>query len=53
MTVLTYAGIGARATSASTLADMTVIARWLARTRVPAVVRRPNLTPQNHAKSIS
>ena len=36
MTALTYAGIGARATPASTLADMTVIARWLARTPVPA-----------------
>ena len=36
MTALTYAGIGARATPASTLADMTVIARWLARTREPA-----------------
>ena len=36
MTALTYAGIGARATPSSVLADMTVIARWLARTRVPA-----------------
>ena len=36
MTALTYAGIGARATPTAVLADMTVIARWLARTRVPA-----------------
>ena len=36
MTALTYAGIGARATPSSVLADMTVIAGWLARTRVPA-----------------
>ena len=36
MTALTYAGIGARATPSSVCADMTVIARWLARTRVPA-----------------
>ena len=36
MTALTYAGIGARATPSSVLADMTVIARWLARTRAPA-----------------
>ena len=32
MTTLTYAGIGARATPASVLADMTVMAGWLART---------------------
>ncbi len=32
MTTLTYAGIGARATPSSVLADMTVIAGWLART---------------------
>ena len=36
MSTLTYAGIGARATPSSVRADMTVIARWLARTRVPA-----------------
>ena len=36
MTAFTYAGIGARATPSSVLVDMTVIARWLARTRVPA-----------------
>ena len=36
MPILTYAGIGARATPSSVLADMTVMARWLARTRVPA-----------------
>ena len=36
MTALTYAGIGARATPSSVLADMTVMAGWLARTRVPA-----------------
>ena len=36
MTALTYAGIGARATPSSVRADMTVIAGWLARTRVPA-----------------
>ena len=36
MTALTYAGIGVRATLSSVLADMTVIARWLARTRAPA-----------------
>ena len=35
MTALTYAGIGARATPSSVRADMTVIAGWLARTRVP------------------
>ena len=33
MATLVYAGIGARATPASTLADMTVMAGWLARTR--------------------
>ncbi len=32
MTTLIYAGIGARATPASVLADMTVISEWLART---------------------
>ena len=32
MTTLTYAGIGARATPAAVLADMTVMAGWLART---------------------
>ena len=32
MATLTYAGIGARATPASVLADMTVMAGWLART---------------------
>ena len=32
MATLTYAGIGARATPATILADMTVMARWLART---------------------
>ena len=32
MTTLTYAGIGARATPTSVLADMTVMAGWLART---------------------
>ena len=32
MTTLVYAGIGSRGTPASTLADMTVIAGWLART---------------------
>ncbi len=32
MATLTYAGIGARATPASVLTDMTVIAEWLART---------------------
>ena len=32
MPILTYAGIGARATPSSVLADMTVIAGWLART---------------------
>ena len=32
MTALTYAGIGARATPSSVLADMAVIAGWLART---------------------
>ena len=32
MTTLTYAGIGARATPSSVLADMTVMAGWLART---------------------
>ena len=32
MATLVYAGIGARATPASTLADMTVMAEWLART---------------------
>ena len=32
MTTLTYAGIGARATPSSVLADMAVIAGWLART---------------------
>ena len=32
MATLTYAGIGARATPASLLADMTVMAGWLART---------------------
>ena len=32
MTTLIYAGIGARATPASVLADLTVIAEWLART---------------------
>ena len=32
MNTLTYAGIGARATPASVLADMTVMAGWLART---------------------
>ena len=32
MTVLLYAGIGARATPAAVLADMTVMAGWLART---------------------
>ncbi len=32
MTTLTYAGIGARATPASVLTDMTVMAGWLART---------------------
>ena len=32
MATLRYAGIGARATPAATLADMTVIAEWLART---------------------
>ena len=32
MTTLTYAGIGARATPFSVLADMTVMAGWLART---------------------
>ena len=31
MPILTYAGIGARATPSSVLADMTVIAGWLAR----------------------
>ena len=36
MTALTYAGIGARATPSSVCADMTVMARWLARTRAPA-----------------
>ncbi len=36
MTALTYAGIGARATPAPVLADMTVMAGWLVRTRVPA-----------------
>ena len=36
MSTLTYAGIGARVTPAAVLADMTVMARWLARTRVPA-----------------
>ena len=36
MSTLTYAGIGARATPSSARADMAVIARWLARTRVPA-----------------
>ena len=35
MTALTYAGIGARATPSSVRADITVIAGWLARTRVP------------------
>ena len=33
MATLTYAGIGARATPAGVLADMTVMAGWLARTR--------------------
>ena len=32
MITLTYAGIGARATPAATLADMTVMSGWLART---------------------
>ncbi len=32
MTTLRYAGIGARATPAKVLADMTVISQWLART---------------------
>ena len=32
MTALTYAGIGARATPAAVLADMTVMSAWLART---------------------
>ena len=32
MTALTYAGIGARATPAAVLADMTLISAWLART---------------------
>ena len=32
MTALTYAGIGARSTPSSVLADMAVIAGWLART---------------------
>ena len=32
MTTLIYAGIGARATPSSVLADMTVMAGWLART---------------------
>ena len=32
MTTLTYAGIGARATPAAVLADMTVMSAWLART---------------------
>ena len=32
MATLMYAGIGARATPASVLADMTVMAGWLART---------------------
>ena len=32
MTIVRYAGIGARATPAAVLADMTVIAGWLART---------------------
>ncbi len=31
MTALTYAGIGARATPAATLRDMTIMAAWLAR----------------------
>ena len=32
MTTLTYAGIGARATPSHVMADMTVMAGWLART---------------------
>ena len=36
MTTLTYAGIGARVTPAAVLADLTAMARWLARTRVSA-----------------
>ena len=32
MATLTYAGIGARATPGAVLADMTVMAGWLART---------------------
>ena len=32
MAALVYAGIGARATPANMLADMTVVAGWLART---------------------
>jgi len=32
MAALSYAGIGARATPSRVLADMTVIAEWLART---------------------
>ena len=34
MATLTYAGIGARATPAGVLADMTVMAGWLARTAI-------------------
>ena len=40
MATLRYAGIGARATPANVLRDMTVMAEWLARTGWTSVERR-------------
>ena len=40
MATLVYAGIGARATPAAVLADMRVIAEWLARTGWHSFKRR-------------